>query len=887
MATDEGPSQNLPTGTITFLLTDIEGSTRRWKQFPAAMGDAVEQHNAILVSAIAKHAGNDLEKKGEGDSRFAVFTSARSALDAALNIQTELAKQDWQHISGLKVRIALHSGEAELRNNDYFGTVVNRSARMRGAAHGGQVILSEATKELIGGQLPDGVSLRDLGYHRFKDLEEADRIYQVVAEELEDVKTPLNSLSAAKHNLPVQLSSFIGRGDQLVAIPKLVLKNRLVTLFGVGGGGKTRLALQVAAELTDEFSDGVWFVDLAPIQDPEMVAQVIAQSLPISQAGKAPLDAIVDNYAEGKALIVVDNCEHLVEKTALVVNEILRRCPSSKVLATSRRQLSVQGECVYEVPPMNFDLNGKPPTVDIVAQLEAVELLRDRAAKRLSGEEILNEVTAELIYELCKLVDGIPLAIEQIAASLAFMSIAEARRTFSEHLINLGFDVVGVPDRQLTMEAVTDWSVNLLKEEEKSLFFALSIFDGGCTTEAAEFVCCESTPAARTTTKRLEAIARQSLITYSRPASRYRMLEPIRQFAANRLPSEELENLRSRHYEWFYNVANQAKAAGLDADNGRFYKLLNADYDNIRKALAWGTTHTELAVKTVELCNSMYAFWMRRGIIREGTMRLQQAMDGTSGLPEAIRAEALLFLGILQWQGANLDAAGRALQASYEAFDALGDEANKARAYGNLGNMAFTHRRFAEAKRIYLEIIPIFEKFGNKRGLARTLENLGVCESELGDYDQAIFYLTQSIELHRQLNDLVSMAKAIDAILGVFGMRGDLLDHQPEFLEAAAIALSLKEEDHFLFANLLDAGCQICIALEEFELAAQAFGAMERSMEEGQRVALDLQFQRHQSMRTLLSEKLGKRFLRAIVDGRALGAQSMLGLLCRRLEGEG
>jgi predicted ATPase/class 3 adenylate cyclase len=891
-AADGGLGQDLPVGTITFLLTDIEGSTRRWIDHSSVMGGVVERHDGILVQSFEKHQGHDLKKKGEGDSRFAVFVSPRSALIAAIEIQKELAKQEWGAVGPLKVRIALHSGEAEFRAGDYYGPVVNRCARMRGAAHGGQIILSEATKELIGDRLPEDISLRDLGFHRFKDLQEPDRIYQIVGADFEDVRTPLASLSATKHNLPIQLSSFVGRGDQIAAINKVIKKNRLVTLFGVGGGGKTRLALQVAADLAEDFPDGVWFADLASIQDPEMTAQAIAQNLPIAQAGKAAMDAMVDHFAEAKALFVIDNCEHLAGKPAIVINDLLRRCPLIKVLATSREQLSVMGESVFDVPPMDFDLNGKPPMKDIVAQLEAVELLRDRAAKRLSGEDILSDETAEDIYEMCKLVDGIPLALEQVAASLAYMTVHEARLQLTDHLDMLQLKEVGRPDRHQTMTATIDWSYQQLNEREKRLFLLLSIFDAGCTREAAEFVCSEPITPGIKAARLLEGIADHSLLVFSKiesaKSSRYRMLEPIRQFAASHLPGEDLEHLKDRHFEWFYNFSLQAKGAGLDADDGRYYKLLNADYDNMRKALAWGPTRPELATKSVDLCNALYPFWLRRGLIREGTTCIQRAMDASTALPEAIRAEALLWLGILQWQGGNLEAADRALRASYKVYDDLFDEAGKAKAQGNLGSLAFYEGRYEEAKAIYESVIPTFEKFGNLLPLASAHENLGVCESKLGLLDDAVLHLQKAIALYRQVKATKFLAKALDSLLGVYVMRKELAGHIPDFIEGTNIALRQPEDDFYLFENLLDCGCQICITMGEFELAAQAFGAMELSVEHSQRIVSPAQLEEREQRKKLLTEQLGaKQLAKALRDGRALGPRTMLGLLCRKIEGEG
>jgi tetratricopeptide (TPR) repeat protein len=477
------------------------------------------------------------------------------------------------------------------------------------------------------------------------------------------------------------------------------------------------------------------------------------------------------------------------------------------------------------------------------------------------------------------------LAIEQVAASLAYMTIRQLRIQLGEHFNVKKFDAVGVPDRQQTMEAAIDWSIQLLTEEEKRLFLLLSVFDGGWASNAAEFVCCESMSGSADISQILELLASGSLVSYSRAGARYRMLEPIRQYAAERLPASDLQGLRDRHFEWFYNIAILAKAAGLEADDSRHYKTLNADYDNLRRALAWGLTRQEFAIKTVELCNALYRFWLRKGLIREGTTWIQQSMDTTPDMPEQIRAESLLWLGVLQWQGKNYGAADKALQSSYDVFTALHDEQNAARAYGNMGLVAFAQCHYAVAKQKFERVIPVFEKFGNFGSLASTVENLGVCQSELGDFNEAEESLKRSIFLHRDMKSSSALSKAIDSLLGNYEKMGELLNHKEKFLEGAEIALT--ENEIFLIENYLESGCLFCKHLGEFELGTQAIGGLEMAVEESQRVLVPAQESLREDLRSFFAAQIGeRRYRRALLDGRGLGARTMLRMVCRMAEGE-
>lgn len=877
------PSSPMPTGDVTFVLTDIEGSTKRWEKFPKLMPEVVRRHDEILIGCIEQFGGQDLRKKGEGDSHFAVFGLASSAVRAALEIQRSLASEEWGAVGPVKVRIAIHTGEAEFRDNDYFGQNVNRCARLRGVGHGGQTILSEATRRLVAGQLPADCTLRDLGSHRLKDLLEPERIFQLEAPGLDSEFAPLASLSAAKHNLPVQLTSFVGRAQQLDQVKRLLFNKHLVTLLGAGGTGKTRLALQIAADLIEEFPDGVWFAPLAALQDPNLVAQAVAECLPISIRGKDPLAAIVDNYEEARALIIVDNCEHLDRAPGEFVNQLLSRCPSLTVLATSREPLSVRGESCLQVPPLDCNLGGALPDVDSVARLEAVQLFRDRARSRRSDEDILSEETAEDIAALCKRLDGIPLALEQAAANLSFMSPGEILGRLDRHFAMLALDEVGVEDRHKTIQATIDWSYSRLTDPEKQLFARLSVFAGGWSMGAAEHVCANDAIPADRVGMVLEQLVKRSLLVSEMPeglkVSRYRMLEPIREYAVSRRNPAEAEELSERLFDWLFHVSHQAYEAGLDADGGRYAKILTLEHDNIRTALQWAVQSERFGSQPLEMSIFLYRFWLTKGHVREGLSWFQKAMNASGTPREALLAQALLYMGILSWQQGALESAEKALTRSFELYEGLHDQAGVAKARANLGNVAFARDHFAAAEVEYQQTANIFRLLGDTEFLATALENLGVAQSKQQRLEEACVSLEEAVGLRRRMGAKGAVAKALDSLLGVYSMQGRLREHLHLFAEACDLAV--ETDDGFALENLLELAVQVAINAGDYGLAARASGALELAVEQNERlVPPTVAAFREQLYLQVLKELGPQAYKKWAREGRSAGVKETIQFIC-------
>jgi predicted ATPase/class 3 adenylate cyclase len=520
----------LPTGTVTFLFTDIEGSTRLWEQHPDAMRHVIARHDDLAAEVILHHAGLLVKSRGEGDSLFTVFSRPTDALAAACALQQAFLTESWPAETPLRVRMALHAAPAERREGDYYGPGVNRCARLRAVAHGGQVLLSQATADRVREHLPADVSLRDLGSHRLKDLQRPEHLFQLLHPELPSDFPPLRSLEAFAHNLPAQLTRFVGREQEIAAVNDLLAHARLLTLTGVGGTGKTRLALQVAADLLEEYPDGVWLVELAPLADPTLVPQTVASALGVREEPRRPLTATLTDHLRPKSLLLVlDNCEHLLTASAQLADALLRACPKLRILASSREGLGVLGEQTYRVPSLSLPDHKHLPPLETLQEFEAVQLFADRA--RLSQATFaLTPANARAVAQVCERLDGIPLALELAAARVKALPVEQiVQRLEDRFRLLTGGSRTALP-RQQTLRAAMDWSYDLLTEEERALLRRLSVFTGGFTLAAAEAVCAENGIEEGDVLDLLTRLVEKSLAVYEAELGegRYRLLETVR-----------------------------------------------------------------------------------------------------------------------------------------------------------------------------------------------------------------------------------------------------------------------------------------------------------------------------------------------------------------------
>jgi predicted ATPase/class 3 adenylate cyclase len=778
-ATDDPPSTGRPAAVFTFLFSDIEGSTRLWERHPGEMGRALECHDTILRAAIEGAGG--IVFKTVGDAFCAAFEDPAAAVAATLAAQRALAAAEWPAPGRLHVRMAVHTGPAEARGGDYFGRALNRCARLEGIAHGDQVLLSQDAAALVGERLPVGAALRDLGSHRLRDLGRAERVYQLCHEDLVAEFAPLKSLDALPNNLPARRSAFIGREAALAQVAERLGATRLLTLKGAGGIGKTRLALQVAADVQERFPDGVWLVELAPVEEPELVAQAVATALGIREEPGQPLaERLADALRDQRLLVVLDNCEHLVEAAAALAAELLDHCPALWILATSREPLAVEGELVWPVPPLELpDVAAITRAEDPVAALlrsEAALLFAERAREAAPAFRV-TPANAPAIAEICRQLEGLALAIELAAARTPLLAPAQIVARLDQRLRLLtGGRRDGLRHQQTLREAIA-WSYDLCGEAEQALLRRLTVFRGGWSLEAAEATCAGAAVSSWDVLDLLGRLVDRSLVEVETAdeaaadgaadgqALRYDMLESIRQFAAERSDAEhEAEataRWRSRHLAWYAALAAEAEDGLKGPEQAGWRARLDAEHDNLAAALDWAGDAGELgdAAETavgLRLGGRLWRYWYQRGRGRDGLRwlrRLLELPDG--GTDRAGRALALHGAGTLATQQGDLAAAQAWLEESLAERRALGDLAGCSATLNNLAIVANQAGRGAEARAILTENLAVERRLGPgpSWSLAITLHNLATAEREHGDFGAARERLEESLGMWRALGD--------------------------------------------------------------------------------------------------------------------------------------
>lgn len=761
MATMVGPGPSpaaRPTGTVTFLFSDIEGSTERWERHRDAMAAAVARHDALLRETLEAHGAYIF--KTMGDAFCAAFARPEDAIAAALEAQRALIKEDFSAIDGLLIRMALHTGSASEREGDYFGPAVNRVARLLGIGHGSQVLVSGTSTDLLQGVMPPQSSLRDLGAQRLKDLARPEQVYQLIAPDLPQTFPPLRSLDQLPNNLPPQLTSFVGREDEVAAIKTLIEQHRFVTLVGTGGAGKTRCAIQVGADMLDGAGDGVWLAELAPISDSSLVASIVAQALNVqAEANRPTLDSIVAVLKRKRLLLLLDNCEHVIDEARNVVGAILRGCPDVRILATSREGLNVAGERVHRMPSLPIPLTGEIVTSSAALEYGAVALFVDRALAS-DGRFVLSDDNAPHVAEICRRLDGIPLAIELAAARVKVLSPQQLAQKLDERFrVLTGGDRSALP-RQQTMRALVDWSYDLLSDAERTLFRKLSIFAGGFTLEMASTVCSDGKIDEIAVLDMLSSLVDKSLV-HAEPAgngTRYRLLESMRQYARERLTERgEYEAMARTHASAFLALAEELDDSYETLPTRAWMLRTDPEMENWRASLEWALTKQRDVASGQRLAAATRWMWQFAGPA-EGRRWVDAAVASIDeSSPDVVDARlklarAQLDLTLTQ----RRDSHQSALKALAQ-FRKIGDERGAAEAQRIAGSSAIFLGKDDEAQQMLQEALGASRRLGLRKLSARSLAGLGSSLTNVGDVTGARVAYAEALTIARAEDDELSI----------------------------------------------------------------------------------------------------------------------------------
>jgi len=809
--------------TLTFLFASIEGSAAMGQRLGDAYAGVLADHHRLIRAGLAAHGGAEVGTRGDEFS--AVFGSLRACADVAIQVQRALVSHGWPAGERVRVRMGVASGEASRTPAGLAEMEAGRAARIAAVAHGGQVVVSAAAAGLLRDVLPEGAWLEDLGWHRLRDGDRPEQVFQLQAGGLPTAFPPLRSLDrqGLASNLPAQVSSFIGREAELAAVRRLVAGSRLVTLTGAGGAGKTRLGLQVAAGLLDGTGDGVWFADLAPVRDPDLVAVTVAGVLGVRQEpGHPVLDTLVEAVGGRSLLVLLDNCEHVIGACAELADALLRGCPDVALLATSREPLGIGGEYVYRVPSMGVAADGADPGA--IRASEAVRLLEDRA----TGQGVMlaqDEGTAGVVGRICRRLDGIPLAIELAAARLRGMPAAELEARLDERFVLLtGGSRAGLP-RQQTLRAMVDWSWELLTGPERAVLARLSVFAGGFGLAAAEAVAAGPEVPAAEVLGRLGALVDKSLVQFDRTgtgAARYRLLETVRQYAAGRLDAlgpAAASAARVAHRDYFLALAEAAAPQLVAADQAAWLDRLDAELGNVRAAIAFSLTEAD-PEPGLRLAASLRVYWRARGHAAEGAGALRALLDVPAAQGATLpRARALAAAARLLQQTGGYAIAGDYCQEALAIARAAGDDhlvadllhvrawllvrqgqpsaalplieqgLGLARRLGrpHLTARLFSARAFATnvagdpagAARDNAEALRLFRQAGDQLQAGTQLCNLSDYQLWTGDLDAARRCLAESLDIARALNARTS------AVIGTFNLGlAEYLGGSPDAAEA-------------------------------------------------------------------------------------------------------
>jgi len=742
-------------GTVTFLFTDIEGSTRLLQELGDQYADLLLEQRRILRDTFKEWNGREIDTAG--DSFFVAFDRARDAVAAAVTAQRNLAQHPWPEGKAVRVRMGLHTGEPSVTGGSYVGLDVHRAARICAAGHGGQILVSQTTSGLVQHSLPEGVSLRDLGRHQLKDLPQPEHLYQVIIPNLASNFPPLRTLPSRTSTLPAPPNELIGREGELDALKQLLLREavRVITLTGPGGTGKSRLALALAAGLAADFADGVYFVGLGSLGDPGLLASSIAMALGLRENPDRPVvESLMDSLQGKHVLLVLDNFEQIVA-AAPVLAALLTACARLKVLVTSRAVLHLSGEQEHPVPPLRLPGPGPLPGPGALQRYPAIALFVQRARAVRPGFQLTGD-NAAAVTRICAQLDGLPLAIELAAARIKLLSPQAMLERLSSRLDFLKGGARDAPARHQTLRQAIAWSYELLTEDEKAFFRRLSVFTGGCSLEAAERVCSVGDLDADALDAVAALVDRSLLRQDAGPGEepRFVMLETIREYGLECLrASGDWDATRRTHATFFLELVEQAEAELTGPRQPLWLDRLEADHNNLRAALSWMEEQREIELG-LRLGAALWRFWVTRGHMLEGRQRLQRllALPGGAARTSA-RARVLHGLGTVIYEISDYAQARPLLEESLSIWREVGDRRGMAAALSSLGWLAVEVGDFGAARSLSQEALLLNRELGEKRGVAVALFNLGQVALQQSDYPAALSLLQESLALRREIGD--------------------------------------------------------------------------------------------------------------------------------------
>lgn len=792
-----------PSGNITFLFTDIEGSTKLAQEYPDTLQAAIERHHLILNDAIESNNGFIFEIVGDGFC--CTFENAMDAVRAAVEIQINLSNENWKD-AAIKVRAGIHSGYAEWNGKKYIGYMtLARSARIMSCGHGEQIIISDSAYESCGAWIHEAnklnITFGDLGERRLKDLNQPLRLYQINAEGLRSDFPPLKTLDARPNNLPFLLSNFIGREESISHVKKFLKESRIVTITGSGGSGKTRLALQTGADLTDEFAHGVFIAELAPVSDPSFIMQTIINSLGIKEnAGKSPEETVIAYLKNKELLLILDNCEHMINDCSGISEMLLYKCENLKIIATSREALNSSGEHLYRIPALELPDNSINYTPDELMQNESVRLFSERALS-VNSEFKINTSNIPAIIKLCNRLDGIPLAIELAAAYTKVLSAEKINERLDDRFNLLtGGKRTALPRHQ-TLKAMIDWSYDLLSEKEKILWNRLSVFNGGWTLEASENVCSGDIIQKNEILDLILKLTEKSIVNYDAVRERYVFLESIKQYGKEKLDeSNETQDILSKHLNYYLELSESSEPELIRKDIHIWMEKLESDHGNFQSAIEWSVTGGDRE-KSVRLAGALWSFWKIRGHYSTGIRHLENILKNTDGVSESALGKAYYCRGILtmlngdyeksklyykeslmlrrksqdksgiadtlnslgsaEYYSGNYEQALNYYEESYALRKESGNKHGIAMSLNNLGNIAYYKSDIEKARECFKESLLLNTGLGEKRGISHSLNNLGVISLEQSNYAESQKYFEESLELARSIGERSGIAYSL------------------------------------------------------------------------------------------------------------------------------